>query len=236
MSVSLDMDAIKSPPASAPLLVQTQLAKVEAPATPPTPSATVVKQRPRFDYGISLERNYVTPARAISDFLLTEEDLKTLPEIKRRSPYAHEPVITVYYRRDVEAKALQIYGSHEAIVRERIKRETENKDYKHSKFSFHRLYIYIYDIKRLFYFYRCVQCEASLAPLSSRDRTKQGQWTWFGKVWLCGCHSHWHVRSPRTRMIIPMLNSHFFFTATWPIFCSNWVAGSTVDRTVCSPR
>lgn len=137
MSSTIDMDVIKSPPATAPLLIQTNLAKVEAaaPATPPTPSAAAPKQRPRFDYGISLERNYVTPARAISDFLLTEDDLKKLPEIKRRSPYAHEPEITVYKRRDVEAKALEIYGSHEAIVRERIKRETESKDYKdkHSK-------------------------------------------------------------------------------------------------------
>lgn len=37
-------------------------------------------------------------------------------------------------------------------------------------------------------------------------------------------------------MIVQIIISHFSFTATWPIFCSNWVAGSTVDRTVCSPR
>ncbi|KAH8420993.1 hypothetical protein KR222_000947 [Zaprionus bogoriensis] len=137
MSTSIDMEPIKSP-ASAPLLIQTQVAKVDGPATPPTPTAAVVKQRPRFDYGISLERNYVTPARAISDFLLTEEDLKKLPEVQRRSPYAHEPAITVYQRRDVEARALEIWGSHEAIVRERIKRESDDKHNHSNVFNMKR--------------------------------------------------------------------------------------------------
>lgn len=52
----------------------------------------------------SLERNFITPSRAMSDFLLKPTDLETLPKTKRRSPYEFDPPITVYWRKDVEAK------------------------------------------------------------------------------------------------------------------------------------
>jgi len=52
----------------------------------------------------SLERNFITPVRAMSDFLLKPTDLESLPKTKRRSPYEFEPPITVYWRKDVEAK------------------------------------------------------------------------------------------------------------------------------------
>lgn len=52
----------------------------------------------------SLERNFITPVRAMSDFLLKPSDLENLPKTKRRSPYEFEPPITVYWRKDVEAK------------------------------------------------------------------------------------------------------------------------------------
>ena len=52
----------------------------------------------------SLDRNFITPTRAMTDFLLKPSELETLPKTKRRSPYEHDPPITVYWRKDVEAK------------------------------------------------------------------------------------------------------------------------------------
>ncbi|KAH8324712.1 hypothetical protein KR074_009382 [Drosophila pseudoananassae] len=98
----------------------------EIPPSTPTPSP----KRPRFDYRASLERNFITPTRAISDFLLTAGDLESLPKIKRRSPYEQEPPMTVYWRRDVEAKAVAVWGSKESILRERLKREVERKQHQ----------------------------------------------------------------------------------------------------------
>lgn len=97
------------------------------------PSLMPPPKRPRFDYRMSLERNFITPARALSDFMLTVKDLEKLPKIKRRSPYEQEPPMTVYWRRDVEAKALEVWGSKEGIVRERLKRDMERKQYQQSK-------------------------------------------------------------------------------------------------------
>lgn len=81
----------------------------------------------------SLERNFITPTRAISDFLLKASDLETLPKIKRRSPYEQEPPITVYWRKDVEAKAIEVWGSKEALITEALKREVERKTHQQSK-------------------------------------------------------------------------------------------------------
>ncbi|GFG35246.1 hypothetical protein Cfor_12772, partial [Coptotermes formosanus] len=52
----------------------------------------------------SMERNFITPVRAMSDFLLKPSDLEGLRKTKRRSPYESEPPITVYWRKDVESK------------------------------------------------------------------------------------------------------------------------------------
>ena len=83
----------------------------------------------------SLERNFITPARAMSDFLLKASDLEALPKIKRRSPYEQEPPITVYWRKDVEAKAIEIWGSKENLIKESLKREIERKTHQQSEFE-----------------------------------------------------------------------------------------------------
>lgn len=80
----------------------------------------------------SLERNFITPARAMSDFLLKASDLETLPKIKRRSPYEQEPPITVFWRKDVEAKAINIWGTKENLIKECLKREVERKKHQQS--------------------------------------------------------------------------------------------------------
>lgn len=84
------------------------------------------RQRVKFSEN-SLERNFITPNRAMNDFLLKPADLELLPKTKRRSPYEQEPPITVYWRKDVEKKALEIWGSREKLLQECMKRETMKK-------------------------------------------------------------------------------------------------------------
>lgn len=80
----------------------------------------------------SLERNFITPARAMSDFLLKASDLESLSKIKRRSPYEQEPPITVFWRKDVEEKAIGVWGSRENLLKEQLKREIERKKHQQS--------------------------------------------------------------------------------------------------------
>lgn len=97
------------------------------------------KKRVKLDHNrSSLERNFVTPARAMSDFLLKPSDLDSLPKIKRRSPYEQEPPITVYWRKDVESKAIEVWGSKENLLRECLKREIERKKYQQNVFTVKR--------------------------------------------------------------------------------------------------
>ncbi|XP_032682993.1 zinc transporter 9 isoform X1 [Odontomachus brunneus] len=97
------------------------------------------KKRIRVDKSTSsLERNFITPVRAMSDFLLKLTDLETLPKTKRRSPYELEPPITVYWRKDVEAKALEVWGSREALLKELLKKEVERKIYQQNVFTVKR--------------------------------------------------------------------------------------------------
>lgn len=92
--------------------------------------------KPKVDFNkSSLERNFVTPARAMSDFLLKASDLESLAKIKRRSPYEQEPPITVFWRKDVEARAIEVWGSRENLLRECLKREIERKKHQQSKFA-----------------------------------------------------------------------------------------------------
>lgn len=102
-----------------------------------TPKASTVgtktKER-RVDFSrSSLERNFITPSRAISDFLLKISDLESLPKTKRRSPYEQEPPIIVYWRKDVEAKAIEVWGSRDNLLRECLKREIERKQHQQSQ-------------------------------------------------------------------------------------------------------
>ncbi|XP_068906937.1 proton-coupled zinc antiporter SLC30A9, mitochondrial isoform X2 [Tenebrio molitor] len=98
-----------------------------------------VKKRKRVDYTAqSLERNFITPVRAMSDFLLKPSDLESLPKTKRRSPYENEPPITVYWRKDVEAKAMTIWGSKENLQKALIKKDIEKKKYQQNIFTMKR--------------------------------------------------------------------------------------------------
>lgn len=108
---------------------------------PPKEDASTkkAKKKIRVDRSASsLERNFITPVRAMSDFLLKPSDLETLPKTKRRSPYEFEPPITVYWRKDVEAKAVEVWGSREALLKELLKREFQRKTYQQNIFNIKR--------------------------------------------------------------------------------------------------
>lgn len=110
----------------------------------------VVKKRKRVDLtASSMERNFITPVRAMSDFLLKPSDLESLPKTKRRSPYEYEPPITVYWRKDVEAKAVQVWGCKENLIKERLFREIEKKKYQQSMSFIKECYI----VKKKFYIF-----------------------------------------------------------------------------------
>ncbi|MCL4122682.1 UNVERIFIED_CONTAM: hypothetical protein GTU68_061519 [Idotea baltica] len=87
---------------------------------------------------LSRERNFLTALRAMSEFLLTPADLEGLRKTKRRSPFENEPPITVYWRRDVEAKALKVWGSAEVLEMEKSKRDKEIKEYQEHLFNLKR--------------------------------------------------------------------------------------------------
>uniref|UniRef100_A0A1B6MR51 Proton-coupled zinc antiporter SLC30A9, mitochondrial n=1 Tax=Graphocephala atropunctata TaxID=36148 RepID=A0A1B6MR51_9HEMI len=96
----------------------------------------VTKKRIRVDLtAASVERNFITPVRAMSDFLLKPSDLENLRATKRRSPYENEPPITVFWRKDVEAKAIEVWGSKETLSKELLKRDLERRFYQQNTFT-----------------------------------------------------------------------------------------------------
>ncbi|XP_065581390.1 proton-coupled zinc antiporter SLC30A9, mitochondrial-like isoform X3 [Artemia franciscana] len=102
--------------------------------------STTVKVMPKKKEGVSLsesptERKFISPIRAMSDYLLKPSDLDNLRRTRRRSPYENEPPITVYWRKDVETKALEVWGSRAALERELKKRDRELDAYRQYIFS-----------------------------------------------------------------------------------------------------
>ncbi|XP_050543587.1 zinc transporter 9 [Daktulosphaira vitifoliae] len=83
----------------------------------------------------SVDRNYITARRAMTEFLLKSTDLEGLKTIKRRSPFEDEPPINVYWRKDVVAKAAEVWGSQEGVLTELIKREIERKKLQQTMFT-----------------------------------------------------------------------------------------------------
>ncbi|KAB7501046.1 hypothetical protein Anas_05857 [Armadillidium nasatum] len=84
---------------------------------------------------LSKERNFLTAIRAMSEFLLSPEDLEDLRKTNRRSPFENEPPITVYWRKDVESKAIKVWGSLEVLEKEKQKRDRDMKNYQEYLFQ-----------------------------------------------------------------------------------------------------
>lgn len=130
----LSTDATSNPPIDPPLNTKPKLTEIELLAEK---NKEMAKKRVRVNFALSsLARNFITPPRAMSDFLLKASDLDALPKTKRRSPYEQEPPITVYWRKDVEAKSIEIWGTRENLLKELLKREMEKKMHQQSQFLF----------------------------------------------------------------------------------------------------
>ncbi|KAF6019694.1 hypothetical protein EB796_022009 [Bugula neritina] len=68
-----------------------------------------------------LSNVFITPLRAMREYLLTPSDLTDLWKTTRRSPYENSPPITVYLRHDVVKKAKEKYGTLENLEKEKAK-------------------------------------------------------------------------------------------------------------------
>ncbi|XP_068451552.1 proton-coupled zinc antiporter SLC30A9, mitochondrial [Clinocottus analis] len=88
----------------------------------------VLKKR---EYGAQYTKNnFITAVRAMNEFCLKPSDLEQLRKIRRRSPHDDTEAFTVFLRSDVEAKALEVWGSQEALARERNLRKEVEKEYQ----------------------------------------------------------------------------------------------------------
>uniref|UniRef100_A0A8C3A413 Proton-coupled zinc antiporter SLC30A9, mitochondrial n=1 Tax=Cyclopterus lumpus TaxID=8103 RepID=A0A8C3A413_CYCLU len=92
----------------------------------------VLKKR---EYGAKYtQNNFITAVRAMNEFCLKPSDLVQLRKIRRRSPHDDTEAFTVFLRSDVEAKALEVWGSQEALARERSLRKEEEREYQENIF------------------------------------------------------------------------------------------------------
>ncbi|XP_077135955.1 proton-coupled zinc antiporter SLC30A9, mitochondrial isoform X1 [Ranitomeya variabilis] len=97
----------------------------------------VLKKR---EYGSKyMKNNFITGVRAMNEFCLKPSDLESLRKIRRRSPHDDTESFTVFLRSDVETKALEVWGSPEAIFRERKLRIEEEIAYKENLFRNQKL-------------------------------------------------------------------------------------------------
>ncbi|XP_030047201.1 proton-coupled zinc antiporter SLC30A9, mitochondrial isoform X2 [Microcaecilia unicolor] len=94
----------------------------------------------KSEYGARYtQNNFITGIRAMNEFCLKPSDLEQLRKIRRRSPHDDAEAFTVYLRSDVEAKALEVWGSPEALMRERKWRKEEERAYNEDRFRNQKL-------------------------------------------------------------------------------------------------
>uniref|UniRef100_A0A8C0J9A9 Proton-coupled zinc antiporter SLC30A9, mitochondrial n=1 Tax=Chelonoidis abingdonii TaxID=106734 RepID=A0A8C0J9A9_CHEAB len=97
----------------------------------------VLKKR---EYGPKYtQNNFITGVRAINEFCLKSSDLEQLRKIRRRSPHEDTEAFTVFLRSDVEAKSLEVWGSPEALARERKRRKEAEIEYRENLFRNQKL-------------------------------------------------------------------------------------------------
>ncbi|XP_055333161.1 proton-coupled zinc antiporter SLC30A9, mitochondrial-like isoform X1 [Paramacrobiotus metropolitanus] len=75
------------------------------------------------------DNNYIPAVRALTDYLLKPKDLENLRKTTRRSPVTDTPPLTVYLRKDVEQRAVEVWGSMEALQREKKKKREADVEY-----------------------------------------------------------------------------------------------------------
>lgn len=87
----------------------------------------------------SYDRNFVTEARALNEYLLKSEDLSGLRVTVRRSAFDSNIPDKVYWRKDVEARAVTKWGSLEKVD---IEKEIREKEFEESHFPIYKRILY----------------------------------------------------------------------------------------------
>ncbi|KAJ7326689.1 hypothetical protein JRQ81_016448, partial [Phrynocephalus forsythii] len=122
---------------------KTQTAQAAGSPPSPLPHPIQVKVKAvlkKREYGPKYTKNnFMTGVRAINEFCLKSSDLDQLRKIKRRSPHDDTETFTVFLRSDVEAKALEVWGSLEALARERKRRKEAEIKHRENLFRNQRL-------------------------------------------------------------------------------------------------
>lgn len=107
--------------------------ELKADSSKPNPSqATSAPTKKPIKLDTQVGRNFVTTTRAMREYALDISDLVDLRKFQRRSPYNDEPPITVYLRKDVEKKALTLWGSWERLNTELQNRKLKEENYSDS--------------------------------------------------------------------------------------------------------
>uniref|UniRef100_A0A8C2LSL8 Proton-coupled zinc antiporter SLC30A9, mitochondrial n=1 Tax=Cricetulus griseus TaxID=10029 RepID=A0A8C2LSL8_CRIGR len=114
-----------------------QAPRAEKVSPPKEAVKAVLKKR---EYGSKYTKNnFITGVRAINEFCLKSSDLEQLRKIRRRSPHDDTESFTVFLRSDVEAKALEVWGSLEALAREKKLRKEAEIEYRERLFRNQRI-------------------------------------------------------------------------------------------------
>lgn len=85
------------------------------------------------------ERNFMTPLRAMNEYMLKPGDLTDIRKFQRRSPFEDAPPITVYLRRDVESRCLAVWGTWDNYQKEYRKKQEREDSYRDSVLSVKRI-------------------------------------------------------------------------------------------------
>ncbi|KAK6617263.1 hypothetical protein RUM43_005130 [Polyplax serrata] len=94
------------------------------------------KKKRRVEFRETFERNFITQGRAVKEFLLKPSQLEDLQKYVRRSPYESEMTILVYNRKDVENRAISIWGSLDNLEREKRNLDTKKRVTDQSNYEF----------------------------------------------------------------------------------------------------
>ena len=92
--------------------------------------AMVLESKKENDFDLENEelhfdRNFITAIRAMNEFVLKPENLVGLRVTSRRSAKDNDVPLNVYWRKDVEARSLAVWGSMEAMEKEKENREKQ---------------------------------------------------------------------------------------------------------------
>uniref|UniRef100_A0A0X3P141 Proton-coupled zinc antiporter SLC30A9, mitochondrial n=5 Tax=Schistocephalus solidus TaxID=70667 RepID=A0A0X3P141_SCHSO len=92
--------------------------------------ATVIpKIRTPLKYNDSVKSvKFITPLRAMNEYVLSPSDLEALPRYYSRSPYSNEVRTQVFLRSDIEKVALEKHGGQQALdLRRKLMKDLESR-------------------------------------------------------------------------------------------------------------